>query len=126
MIGLNEYYGWYEPEFENLREVVANSNPDRPVLVSEFGAGAKAGNHGDATLLFTEEHQEEVYRRQIGVIRELEFVCGMTPWILYDFTCPRRKNRYQQGYNRKGLIAEDKETKKKAFFTLREFYQSFA
>jgi len=123
VIGLNEYYGWYEPDFDNVREVVANSSPDRPVIISEFGAGAKAGNHGPADQLFTEEYMEHVYQQQIEVIRDLEYVSGMTPWILYDFTCPRRKNRFQRGYNRKGLIAEDKTTKKKAFFTLQAFYR---
>lgn len=103
---------------------MANSSPDRPVLISEFGAGAKAGYHGRSDQLFTEEYMEHVYQQQISVIRDLEYVCGMTPWILYDFTCPRRKNQYQRGYNRKGLIAEDKETKKKAFFTLQDFYRS--
>jgi beta-glucuronidase len=124
VIGVNEYCGWYVQEFEQLERIVANSRPDRPVFISEFGAGAKAGYHGAENELFTEEFMEDVYRRQIGVIRGLEYVCGISPWILYDFTCPRRKNRHQRGFNRKGLIAEDKETRKKAFYTLQEFYQS--
>ena len=123
IIGLNEYYGWYKTRFEDLIELGANSRPDKPVLITEFGAGAKAGHHGSASEKFTEEYAESVYRRQIETISGLDYVKGMSPWILYDFNCPRRNNRYQQGYNRKGLIAEDKQTKKLPFFVLQEFYR---
>lgn len=123
IIGLNEYYGWYKPNFEELEILGKNSNPDKPVLISEFGAGAKAGHHGSISEKFTEEYMEQVYEKQIRTIKKLDYVKGLTPWILYDFTCPRRQNRYQNGYNRKGLIAEDKKTKKKAFFTLQAYYR---
>jgi beta-glucuronidase len=66
---------------------------------------------------------ERVYEIQVRAIRALGYVKGLTPWILYDFTCPRRQNRYQAGFNRKGLIAEDKKTRKKAFYTLQAFYR---
>lgn len=123
VIGLNEYYGWYKPHFEEMEILGRNSNPDKPVIISEFGAGAKAGHHGTVDEKFTEEYMEHIYEKQIETIRKLDYVKGMTPWILYDFTCPRRQNRYQNGFNRKGLIAEDKKTKKKAFYTLQRFYR---
>lgn len=126
IIGLNEYFGWYNPDFNELNELVRNSAPDKPVLISELGAGAKAGHHGTKDEMFTEEFMDNVYKQQIATIRSLDYICGMTPWILYDFTCPRRQNIHQQGYNRKGLIAEDKKTKKMAFFTLRDFYYDLA
>jgi beta-glucuronidase len=126
VIGLNEYYGWYKPNFEELEVLGRNSNPDKPVVISEFGAGAKAGHHGSVSEKFTEEYMENVYEKQIRTIKKLDYVRGLTPWILYDFTCPRRQNRFQNGYNRKGLIAEDKETKKKAFFTLQSFYREMS
>ena len=66
---------------------------------------------------------ENIYKKQIQTIKKLDYVKGLTPWILYDFTCPRRQNIFQKGYNRKGLIAEDKKTKKKAFYVLKKFYQ---
>jgi beta-glucuronidase len=124
VIGLNEYYGWYRPDFQELEVLMQNSKPEKPVIITEFGAGAKAGHHGSLHEMFTEEYQENLYRRQIETITKLDYIKGMTPWILYDFTCPRRQNRYQTGYNRKGLIAEDKKSKKLAFFTLQEFYKN--
>jgi len=126
VIGLNEYYGWYEPNYKELVKLGKNSQPQKPVIITETGAGALAGHHGTTTDMFTEEYMEHVYKRQIEVIRTLDYVQGMSPWILYDFRTPRRCNRFQQGFNRKGLIAEDKRTKKKAFYGLQEFYQEKA
>jgi beta-glucuronidase len=123
VIGLNEYYGWYKPNIEELEVLFRNSDPDKPVVISEFGADARAGHHGSISEKFTEEYMEQVYEAQIRTIRKLEYVKGLTPWILYDFTCPRRQNRYQAGFNRKGLIAEDKKTRKKAFYTLQAYYR---
>ncbi len=124
VIGLNEYYGWYNPNRQELELLLGNSSPEKPVVITEFGAGAKAGHHGSIHEMFTEEYMDGVYRYQIDAIRKSDYIKGMTPWILYDFTCPRRQNRFQKGYNRKGLIAEDKKTKKLAFFTLKRFYES--
>jgi beta-glucuronidase len=122
VIGLNEYYGWYYPDFDDLITLGKNSNPDKPVLISETGADALAGFHSSKTDLFSEEYMAEVYLKQIAIIEKLDYVRGISPWILYDFRTPRRQNKYQKGFNRKGLIAADKKTRKMAFYILREFY----
>ncbi|GAK59864.1 beta-glucuronidase [Candidatus Vecturithrix granuli] len=126
LIGLNEYYGWYEPHYEELAQLLENSQPDKPVIITETGAGALAGHHGTTSDMFTEEYMAQVYTRQIETIRPLSYVKGMSPWILYDFRASRRYNRFQRGYNRKGLIAQDKQTKKLAFYVLQKFYQEKA
>lgn len=126
VIGLNEYYGWYNPNYEELVQLGENSNPDKPVIITETGAGALAGQHGSRSDRFTEEYMEDVYRHQVAIIRTLDYIKGMSPWILYDFRASRRYNRFQQGWNRKGLIAADKQTKKLAFAVLQAFYQEKA
>ena len=126
VIGLNEYYGWYSPNFEELVQLGENSNPDKPVIITETGAGALAGHHGSRTDKFTEEYMERVYEQQVKVIRNLDYIKGLAPWILYDFRASRRYNRFQKGWNRKGLIADDKQTKKLAFYVLQKFYQEKA
>lgn len=40
IIGLNEYCGWYTPDFKMLPELFANSAPEKPVIITEFGADA--------------------------------------------------------------------------------------
>jgi len=129
VVGVNEYFGWYEPGFEGLDRLLANTETGaglgKPLVISETGADALAGRR-DASgnpALFTEEHQAAVYRGQIAVVSEhLGLVRGMFPWLLYDFRSERRQTPVQRGWNRKGLIAEDKATKKLAFGVLAEWY----
>jgi len=122
VIGINEYCGWYTPDFEKLPQLMANSNPDKPVIITEFGADALPGHHGTITDKGTEECQVYVYERQIATLREISYIKGMTPWILYDFRCPRRTHFLQKYYNRKGLLSADKKYKKPAFEVLQKFY----
>jgi beta-glucuronidase len=126
VIGLNEYFGWYEPDFGKFPDLLENSKPDKPVIVTEFGGGALAGNHGSRDEMFTEENQEWIYLRQTATIETIPYIKGMSPWILYDFRTPKRANRFQQGYNRKGLLSEDKSYRKLAFYVLQEFYQKLS
>ncbi len=123
VIGINEYFGWYEPDFSGLQRLLHASAPDKPVIISETGADALAGHHGRADEFFTEECQAEVYEQQIAHLESAPYVCGMTPWLLYDFRSERRQTVFNQGFNRKGLIAEDKKTRKRAFEVLAAFYR---
>lgn len=122
IIGINEYYGWYNPNFALLPECFANSRVTKPVVISEYGAGARAGCRGTSDDLFTEDMQKAVYEKQVATLGAIPVVRGMSPWILFDFRCPRRHNRYQRGYNLKGLLSADKKTKKLAFYVLQRFY----
>jgi beta-glucuronidase len=123
VIGINEYFGWYEPDFSGLQRLLHASAPDKPVIISETGADAKAGHHGRPDEFFTEECQAQVYEQQIAHLERAPYVCGLTPWLLYDFSSERRQTVFNQGFNRKGLIAEDKITRKLAFDVLAAFYR---
>jgi beta-glucuronidase len=48
----------------------------------------------------------------------------MTPWLLYDFRSERRQTEFNRGFNRKGLIAQDKQTRKLAFEVLAAYYRA--
>jgi beta-glucuronidase len=122
VIGINEYYGWYDPDFDKLPKILSNSAPGKPVLICEFGADARLGQRGTIDELWTEDKQKYVYERQVETFKKCPYIAGTTPWILYDFRCPRRLNRYQEGFNRKGLIDAGREARKPAFHVMREFY----
>jgi len=124
LIGMNEYYGWYEPDFELLLDVEKPEPPAKPVIITETGGGAVAGHHGSPDQMWTEEYQAELYRRQTETIPRLKSVRGLSPWILHDFRAPFRLNTYQQGYNRKGLVDAWRKHRKQAFDVLRDFYRS--
>lgn len=123
VIGINEYCGWYTPDFEKLPQLMSNSSPQKPVIITEFGADALAGHHGTETDKGTEECQAYVYKRQIKTLREIDYIKGMTPWILYDFRCPRRTSYIQGYYNRKGLLCADKSYEKMAYGILQAYYR---
>jgi len=74
-------------------------------------------------FFFNDTATTEIYRQQIARIEQAPYVCGMTPWLLYDFRSERRQTVFNQGFNRKGLIAQDKQTRKLAFAVLAEFYR---
>ncbi|MCG3181178.1 MAG: Beta-glucuronidase [Phycisphaerae bacterium] len=121
VLGVNQYGGWYGPraqvdamaDFDNVHY------PDKPVIVSEFGGGAKAGHRGREK--FSEDYQALLYRRQLAAMNKARGIRGMTPWLLFDFRSPMRENRHQRGFNRKGLVAEDRRTRKLAFEVYRRF-----
>ncbi|MCQ2612535.1 MAG: hypothetical protein MJ183_02905 [Treponemataceae bacterium] len=123
VIGLNEYYGWYNPHFEQLETIMANSQPEKPVVISEFGADALSGHYGTIDQKGTETCQEYIYRRQTELFEKIPFIQGTCPWILFDFRTPRRMSAWQKGRNTKGLLNEDKTHKKLAFYVMQEFYR---
>lgn len=122
IIGVNEYYGWYDPDFSKLPKILENSDPDKPVVLCEFGGDARLGERGSVDDLWTEDKQARLYEKQVEVIASCPYIRGTTPWILYDFRCPRRLNRYQELFNRKGLIDAGRKTKKLAFAVMADFY----
>jgi beta-glucuronidase len=122
IIGINEYLGWYDPDFSKLPKILANSAPGKPVVITEFGGDARTGQRGTADDLWTEDKQQALYEQQIAVIKQCSYIAGMTPWIFYDFRCPRRLNRYQEHFNRKGLIDLDRVRHKGAFYVMQRFY----
>jgi beta-glucuronidase len=123
IIGINEYYGWYDPDFSKLPRILANSKPGKPVIITEFGGDARLGERGSVDDLWTEDKQKRLYEKQVEVIAACPYIKGTTPWILYDFRCPRRLNRYQELFNRKGLIDAERKAKKPAFKVMADFYR---
>ena len=126
IIGINEYCGWYTPDFERLPELMKNSNPEKPVVITEFGADAMRGNTGPDDRKGTEAYQARVYEKQMEVLLKISYIRGMTPWILFDFRCPRRTSSIQKYYNRKGLLDETGTYRKPAFHVLQRYYQDQA
>ncbi len=124
IVGLNEYYGWYKPDFNGLVRLLENSDPGKPLVITETGADARYGHHGTINTKWCEEYQAEVYRKQCATLSKCPYVRGMTPWLLYDFRAARRQNIWQEGFNRKGLIDADRIHRKLAFDVLADFYKS--
>lgn len=124
VVGLNEYLGWYDGLPDKIDKITYQTKYDKPIIISELGAGALQGLHGDSLTRWTEEFQANVYEKQVKLMKRIPNLCGMTPWILADFRSPRRPlPGIQDFWNRKGIIS-DKGIKKNAFDVLRKFYLS--
>lgn len=141
VIGYNQYYGWYYSVFL-ARELGLDESVIRPLMlafmqdlrfatpyekplhISEFGAGAKYGLRDAAAPIWSEEYQAKVYRAQLAMLPKSPDVQGISPWILKDFRAMLRPLAGIQDYrNRKGLIDENG-NRKLAFEILQDFYRN--
>ncbi len=122
VIGINNYCGWYVGATETCAKLKWASAYNKPMIMSEVGGGALFNLHGKKNERWTEEYQAEVYKTNIEMMRNIDFLAGSSPWILMDFRSARRPlRRIQDDFNRKGLISEQG-MKKQAFFILRNYY----
>ncbi len=126
VIGMNEYIGWYEGHPDSADTTQWKIDYEKPVIVSEFGGGAKAGLHGSESERWTEEYQAAIYRHQLPMLNRIPQLRGMSPWVLMDFRSPNRPlTGIQDEFNRKGLISEQGQ-KKAAFYVLQKAYENHA
>lgn len=122
VVSFNEYAGWYRGSVQEVGNIEISSIYEKPLLLSEFGGGAKAGFHSDAQTRFSEEFQANLYEQQLAMLRRVKHLRGMCPWILVDFRSPMRVlPEIQDFYNRKGLIS-DQGQKKAAYFIMQKAY----
>ena len=122
VISFNQYIGWYR-DVNDAAKMTWEIPYDKPVIISEFGGGAKYGFHGAANQRWTEEFQENLYKENTAMLDKIDGLAGTTPWILKDFRSPRRVlDGVQDYYNRKGLFS-DKGEKKLAFYVLKKWYE---
>ena len=121
VVSFNQYIGWYR-DVNDAPKMTWEIPYNKPVIISEFGGGAKYGYHGAKNQRWTEEFQENLYIENLAMIDKIEGLAGTTPWILKDFRSPRRVlPGIQDYYNMKGLVS-DRGEKKKAFFVLKAWY----
>ena len=85
---------------------------------------ALRGYAGPADRKGTEGYQAAVYEKQMEVLLKIDYIRGISPWILYDFRCPRRTSSIQKYYNRKGLLDGTRTYRKPAFFVLQRYYRN--
>ena len=124
IIGVNSYCGWYVSEASKCSGLKWESKYQKPIIMSELGAGALQGLHGESNERWTEEFQASVYIHNLEMVDNMSALRGLSPWILKDFRSPRRPLKHIQDFwNRKGLVSE-KGIRKKAWYVLRDYYET--
>ncbi len=122
VLSFNQYIGWYDGLPGKARLINWKIDINKPVLISEFGAGALYGFRADSLTRWSEDYQAWLYKETIDMVERIPQLSGFSPWILTDFRSPRRPlPRIQDGWNRKGLISSEGE-KKQAFYVLQNYY----
>lgn len=123
VVSFNEYIGWYDGTPDKCDSINWKFFYNKPVIISETGAGALQGFYGDNETIWSEDFQVYFYKKQLEMIKNQSQIKGLSPWILVDFRSPRRQHPvYQNFWNRKGLISSSG-IKKKAFNILKNFYE---
>lgn len=134
-ISINEYFGWYFGKVEELKPFLIKMHkrfPNRPIVVSEFGAEAvmdlskvrPARKDGQGT--FHPEDQARLIADQWAYIRSLPFVWGGMPWVFADFRCGWFKEEHPKPFfNTKGVLTYEREPKA-SYYVLRDIYADLA
>ncbi|MEO1020972.1 MAG: glycoside hydrolase family 2 TIM barrel-domain containing protein [Bacteroidota bacterium] len=123
VVSVNTYVGWYGTDYPDaIPDVAWESDFTKPLVFSEFGAGAVYGNRGDKMTRWTEDFQAYFIDQTMTMALDIPFLRGTMPWVLKDFRTPRRYHgQFQQYWNRKGLI-DPQGNRKQAFVTLSNWY----
>ncbi|MFB6152233.1 MAG: glycoside hydrolase family 2 protein [Haloarculaceae archaeon] len=105
---LNDYPGWYtEGEWSDLVEHVRERYPNLPILVSEFGASAVAGERTRENQKWSEGYQADVVADAVEYFEAADPVVGFTVWQFCDTrTDPRGWSGRPKTKNNKGIVDE--------------------
>jgi beta-glucuronidase len=116
LVMINRYHGWYS-EPAQLGRAAARLTADldaiavhgKPILISEFGADALAGQHAIYPQLFTEEYQADLIAAYWDVITRHPACIGGHVWAFADFRTAQHGRRVV--HNLKGLFTRTREPK---------------
>jgi len=139
VIATNEYFGWYYGKMGDVGPLLDNLHrkwPQKPIVVSEFGAGCALGRKPSAlparAFDYSEDYQVELLRSHLGQILAPErsgYVAGSTIWVYNDFPDPARIAPSQPpGHpfvNLKGLVTQHRQ-KKRAYAAVQKIYRAHA
>ncbi|XP_042211012.1 beta-glucuronidase-like isoform X1 [Homarus americanus] len=120
IILVNRYYSWYSDtghlEIIKLQTVTEFTEwhelHNKPVMISEYGAGSMPGLHTDPAFTWSEEYQAELMLQNFEAFDELRkkgYFIGEMIWNFADFATPQEYNR--PGACMKGLFTRARQPK---------------
>ena len=131
IISINMYIGWYGSKDERwedfLSAVKARRDSlgyaDKPILMSEFGAGAVYGHRSFEGFRWSEEYQAKLVGECIELFHSDSAVAGSLVWHFADARTQFDLTR-ARGYNNKGVLSEYRHPKA-AYFKVAELYNRY-
>ncbi|MDR3296754.1 MAG: DUF4982 domain-containing protein [Prevotellaceae bacterium] len=115
LVGWNIYTGWYGGQASNIGaslERKHREHPDRPMMVSEYGAGSDRRLHSLQPRIFdfSIEYQQQYLEAYIPAIERYDYVLGGAQWNFVDFGSAVRDESMPR-INNKGLFYADRTPK---------------
>ncbi|TKC06812.1 DUF4982 domain-containing protein [Pedobacter polaris] len=119
LVGWNLYQGWYGGKSEDFGpnlDKIHQQIPDKPILVTEFGADVDPRIHAFAPVRFDKSLEYGMLYHQIYIkdILKRPFIVGAAVWNLADFNSETREETMPH-VNNKGLLTLDREPKNTFF-----------
>jgi len=126
-VSYNRYFGWYwdtSAEIGPWADELHARMPTRPIGVSEYGAGASILHQEDPVLRrpvadgywHPEQWQTQFHIDHWRLLRERSFLWSNFIWLGIDFPSFKRNEGDRPAINDKGLVTEDRQTRKDAYF----------
>ncbi|HEL2652885.1 TPA: beta-glucuronidase [Streptococcus suis] len=118
VVCLNRYYGWYvahgdlkaaEKGLRQELETWQKLYPDKPILITEYGADTLPGLHSMWDIPYTEEFQVDYYDMNHRVFDSIPNLVGEQVWNFADFETTVGIIRIQG--NHKGLFSRNRQPK---------------
>ncbi|UII21451.1 glycoside hydrolase family 2 TIM barrel-domain containing protein [Fulvivirga ligni] len=115
IVGWNLYPGWYGADIHGLEKFLERHHQelsDKPLIITEYGAGADPRLHSfdPKRFDFTVEYETYYHKHYVEQIKKYPFVAGANVWNLNDFYSSGRRDAVPQ-VNNKGLVTQDRRPK---------------
>lgn len=115
VVGWNLYYGWYVEgceNFGNFMDHFHKLHPEKPVIITEYGAGSDPRLHSldPRRFDFSMEWQLDFHYCHLKQILDRKYIAGSAVWNMYDFGSESR-NDAVPWINSKGLAEHDRSPK---------------
>lgn len=126
-VSYNRYFGWYWTEPKDIgpwADELHARMPDRPIGVSEYGAGASILHQEDPVMRrpvadgywHPEQWQTTFHEVHWREMRQRPYLWSNFIWLGFDFPSFKRNEGDRPAINDKGLVTEDRQTRKDAYY----------
>lgn len=115
IVGWNLYYGWYEEGLEGFGEFIGRAHrelPDKPLILTEYGAGADPRLRSLEPLRFdfSADWENIFHESHLEQIMERPYLAATAVWNMFDFGSENRRDAVPH-INNKGLCGFNREPK---------------
>lgn len=132
-ISINAYFGWYGGGYEVWPQKLAEfrayadaqGHTDKPIVLSEFGAGGIKGETSFDGMIWSETYQNEYFDWVLPRLCDSELLAGTLIWQYCDTRTSEKRSRAlvrPRNFNNKGLLDEHR-SPKHAYYTVRRVYR---